>query len=866
MNDDKQPAEEELVDASTEEELQVDEADATEPADEADQEEEQQETNTEAGTGEEQPHDITATEEASEAAAAPVQGGKRGMGIGGRLLLSVLAIFATTAGAIAIGWVSMTSTSSTMTEITKVKSPAVADALRMSETVARITSIAPALVAARSNVEREDIAARLKTSFSQFEKIVERSSIGKEAMTDLLAEAGKLKEQLGAIEAKVQERNSLAQARVEAMNKLRALHKEIAVGAASIIDDVTFNLSLGAENVDGTQPGAVLEFVESGVEPLSAAMNIKAEANQIVGLLGNAATETQKENLQPLRERFIASKAGFTDSMFLVNAEGAADDLQKKGQELVKIGEADGNVFDIRVKELTVQEEILGLMAKTRQISAEFSDNIAIVVDEAETSMAEEAESAETKAEFNKKLLMFIAAFSLLIAAGVYLMYVRRLVSRLVSLSDNMVALADGNLNIEVDRHGSDELASMAGTVQVFKENALEVSRMAAEWETEQRRNQRKLQSEVLALNNALEEEVQKAVELVKERASTVENSARSAADLSQSAHAQASAVASAAEEATINVQTVASAAEELSSSITEISSQVGRSSQIAQQATDEADKTNAQIQGLAEAAQKIGEVVNLITDIAEQTNLLALNATIEAARAGDAGKGFAVVASEVKNLANQTAKATEEIGAQIGDIQSATQDSVHAIEGITKTISDINEIASSVAAAVEQQGVATQEIARNVEQAAAGTQEVSSNIIQVTDVAGQSGEAASQQLEAAEQVKSGIDHMNQRLQEIIHESQDPEWAKRHPIEKQISVTVDGASKETTLHSISKGGGLVLGRGIDANQGDTFTLDLPGVGSASAVVVAKTEDRTHARLELTDEQTDTYRDYVDTLA
>mgnify|MGYP001403507581 CR=1 FL=1 len=124
--------------------------------------------------------------------------------------------------------------------------------------------------------------------------------------------------------------------------------------------------------------------------------------------------------------------------------------------------------------------------------------------------------------------------------------------------------------------------------------------------------DQRKLQSEVLALNNALEEEVAKAVDMVKERADAVEGSAKAVADLSQSAHAQATTVASAAEEATINVQTVASAAEELSSSINEISSQVGRSSQIARQATEDADRTNAQIQGLAEAAQKIGEVVGI--------------------------------------------------------------------------------------------------------------------------------------------------------------------------------------------------------------------------------------------------------------
>ncbi|MEQ8503682.1 MAG: hypothetical protein RIB80_00025, partial [Rhodospirillales bacterium] len=114
--------------------------------------------------------------------------------------------------------------------------------------------------------------------------------------------------------------------------------------------------------------------------------------------------------------------------------------------------------------------------------------------------------------------------------------------------------------------------------------------------------------------------------------------------------------------------------------------------------------------------------------------------------------------------------------------------------------------------------------------------------------------------------VKSGIDHMNERLQQIIHESQDPEWAKRHAMGQQVSVTVGGVAKETTLHSLSKGGGIVLGRGIDVSQGEAFEIDLPEIGVVSAVLIAKTDDHTHARLELTDEQTDSFRNYVDTMA
>ena len=117
------------------------------------------------------------------------------------------------------------------------------------------------------------------------------------------------------------------------------------------------------------------------------------------------------------------------------------------------------------------------------------------------------------------------------------------------------------------------------------------------------------------------------------------------------------------------------SASEEMTTSIYEISRQVQESARVADEAVEQAQRTNARVSELSKAAGRIGDVVELINTIAGQTNLLALNATIEAARAGEAGRGFAVVASEVKALAEQTAKATGEISQQISGIQTATQE-----------------------------------------------------------------------------------------------------------------------------------------------------------------------------------------------
>ena len=163
----------------------------------------------------------------------------------------------------------------------------------------------------------------------------------------------------------------------------------------------------------------------------------------------------------------------------------------------------------------------------------------------------------------------------------------------------------------------------------------------------------------------------------------------------------------------------------------------------------------------------------------------------------------------------------------------------------------------------VEQQGVATQEIARNVEQAASGTQEVSSNITQVTDVAGRSGEAAAEQLQAAEGVKDGIGQMNARLLEIIRDSQDPEAAKRYDLGLAVKVTVSGVVKDTRLHTLSKGGGAVLDRGLEVREGDLFTIELPEAGTFDASIVAKTDEHTHVRFDLDDAAAKRVADFLD---
>ncbi|MBK1664928.1 methyl-accepting chemotaxis protein [Rhodospirillum rubrum] len=468
------------------------------------------------------------------------------------------------------------------------------------------------------------------------------------------------------------------------------------------------------------------------------------------------------------------------------------------------------------------------------------------------------AAKIETDATINRTMTLQAVLALLAAILGVIFAAVigRGITVPIQRITETMEHLAAGSDTVVVPyRDRGDEIGTMAGAVEVFKQNAVQKRRLE-EMQISEQVNRARRQEEVDQLVGFFGRSVSGVFTSVSKASIGI---AKTSSDLQESAadtRSQARHVMGEIEQTAGTIQTVAAASQELSASIEEIGRQAGESSRISTAAMDQSEEIIKRVNELRSAAEQIGTVVELINTIASQTNLLALNATIEAARAGEAGKGFAVVASEVKTLAQQTGKATEDIGGQVSSIQAVAARAANAIQGIAQTVRQVNEIAVTIASAVTQQSAATQEIARSFEQVSDTTSSVTRSMERVNSAVTNNSQGATVVRSIAEDLSQEADSLGIEVKDFLGALADLSHSDEfrvYAVALAASVVINGQTTTGQVTKLSPGYVVFSGR-LGVQPGTTIEMRIDTVDRPLKVrFVESKEDGAYLQLPLNHE-------------
>jgi methyl-accepting chemotaxis protein len=432
-----------------------------------------------------------------------------------------------------------------------------------------------------------------------------------------------------------------------------------------------------------------------------------------------------------------------------------------------------------------------------------------------------------TQADTNRQLswtvllTAIVAILTLALATFIAFVIARGIANPIATMTRAMLKLAGGDLSTEIPaREGKDEIAEMAGAVQVFKDNG--IARQHLETKTESQRQAtaetRRQNDEILAkaekqrtfvvasVATALEElssgrlavrltepfapefkklqddfnsamgKLQETIKDIAAGAVGVHANTQEIAATSKEQQATAVEIAATTTEIGATSKQISATSKDLVRTMTEVTNVAGHTATLAgsgqvslahmeetmRNVMEAAGSINAKLAILNEKAGNITQVVTTITKVADQTNLLSLNAAIEAEKAGEYGRGFAVVASEIRRLADQTAVATYDIEQMVKEIQSAVSAGVMGVdkfsEEVRRGMQEVQQVGGQLSQIIQQ----VQSVTPRFEAVNEGMQAQATGAEQISQALTQLSEAAQQTVEFLRQSGQAIDGLNQ--------------------------------------------------------------------------------------------------------
>jgi signal transduction histidine kinase len=407
------------------------------------------------------------------------------LGVRGRLLLAFVGISAFAVLAAAAGIYAFRQVGDRL-ELIDIRVPQVVTSMEISRAADRLIASAPALLAATTAKDRDEISNRMRPEVDRLTTglvDIERAGIVGEAAITVQLLVSSLRSNLEELEnlvrLRLETRDRLAgllqsafQANQEAQRLfapwLQIMEMQIRRG----LDDIRRNAESSAQAGRDLAASIVLD---------QSAQAAQRGFSAVIDQLVQTATAGEKLRLPvvefQLRRQLdeLAAKAKdldpklralFGDLLGRVRTIALGPDaiLKVRGQELDLVGKAEK------------------LIAENAGLSVRLTAAVDRLVSEAENDVSSSARGALSVQRLSAQVLLAFAILSFVSSILIVWLYVsRNLIRRLMELSTGMLAIAAGTRQEPIAISGSDEVAEMGRVVEVFRKNTLERDELLTE-------------------------------------------------------------------------------------------------------------------------------------------------------------------------------------------------------------------------------------------------------------------------------------------------------------------------------------------------------------------------------------------------
>ena len=395
-----------------------------------------------------------------------------------QLYAGIGAATAFTLAASLVGWFSFNQVGDSQGRVNE-RVPQMSAAFGIAQRAGVLVAAAPRLVAAETPQAFETTTASVEAERQAFEGQLAELKSEDERHSRIRERGAALTANIDAIEASVSERFALAARSAAVRSELGTLQDQLDDILVPVIDDQLFYAITGYRQL-GTAPAPRSEHLsESEVTRYRHLAGLYADATIGTQVLGSAFNLSDAPLLEPLRDRFQAS-VGAAERSLSTLAEGpTADALAPAFARLRDLGLAENGGFALRTQELALESRQRDLLANNRQLATQLVDEVEGLVSAAGEQALAATEASTQTISTGRALLLALNVLSVLGAVLIAWLFVGKvLLRRIEQLSNRMTAMADGDLEAEVEIEGRDEVADMARALEVFRRHALEVQRL----------------------------------------------------------------------------------------------------------------------------------------------------------------------------------------------------------------------------------------------------------------------------------------------------------------------------------------------------------------------------------------------------